>query len=1133
MAHRATELPGRSFEAAVAAAVAAFGLTVQPKLLAATSHREDQLRGPLEELLRKVGTSLRLEIIPVGEQELPDRSRPDYLIKASGVAVGHVEIKAPGRGSDPSQWPAKSHDRLQWERIKVLPNLLYTDGQQWALYHAGQRSGDIITLAGGDLLKAGPKLVPSDIRFAQMLHEFIHWEPAVPRSLRQLVRAVSGLCSLLRADVSDRLHKERRGETTEWFIRLASDWRRLLFPGASDETFADQYAQTVTFALLLARVEGIEFAGRSPTDIAKQLGKKHSLMGKALSLLTEDVTSELNYVLESMLRVIGVVDWSRLDDGTGDSYLYLYERFLEQYDPVLRRKTGSYYTPREVTSFMIRFTEQIVQRRLEIQKGYASEQVVIVDPAMGTGTFLLNIIDSVARSVSQDGKGNVPEQLRALTRRLIGFEKQTGPYAVAELRTYQALMNKYQTEPPTAGLRYYVTDTLDDPYQEPDSLGNTYEPIARSLRLASKVKREEPVMVVIGNPPYHEHARELGKWIVNGTQSSAIASMSHWLDDQAGSGQPITTDLPPLDAFIPPSVRASAGAHLKHLHNLYIYFWRWATWKVFEAHPRAPTGIVAFITTSAYLTGPGFVGMREYLRKTADEGWIIDLSPEGHQPKVSTRIFPEVQHPLCIGIFLRKSDQQHAGPAPIKYISVGGTRKEKFAQLKELDPDSDDWSACSTGWQDPFHPPPDVTWATFPGLRDVMHFASPGIKANRTWVRSPSEDILRDRWSRLVKADPLAQPKLFKESRDANLDSTPESITRPGSRLPPFRREPGLHPAIRKYAARSFDLQYIIADPRVLNDPRQDLWRIHGPRQLYITELHNQPLSSGPGITFAAFVPDMHHYKGNGGGRVFPLYQDAEGQLSNVSENLVTYLSQQFASSVTPEDFVAYLAGIIAHPGYTTYFEKSLKTPGVRFPLTASVQLWDEAVRLGREVIWLHTRGERFCDPASNRPSLPPRMSEGERPKLERSIAPSVDAMPESIFYDATTRILHVGVGEVQPVSPEVWAYNVNGMPVVRKWFSYRKKDPAGKRSSPLDDVNPEIWLPSYSTDLLDLLNVLGRLVALEPSQHDLLHLICAGQMLAVGTLSSAGALITLDNRYKRRKRYLPPFDQLSFDDLD
>src|SRR5699024_562251 len=99
------------------------------------------------------------------------------------------------------------------------------------------------------------------------------------------------------------------------------------------------------------------------------------------------------------------------------------------------------------------------------------------------------------------------------------------------------------------------------------------------------------------------------------------------------------------------------GKHERHLKNLYAYFWRWATWKVWESTPgpnSEEAGIVCFITTSGYIAGPGFKGMRQYLRKYASEGWIIDLTPEGQTPDVPTRIFPGVRQPLAIGMFIRK-----------------------------------------------------------------------------------------------------------------------------------------------------------------------------------------------------------------------------------------------------------------------------------------------------------------------------------------------------------------------------------------------------------------------------------------------------------------------------------------------
>ena len=140
------------------------------------------------------------------------------------------------------------------------------------------------------------------------------------------------------------------------------------------------------------------------------------------------------------------------------------------------------------------------------------------------------------------------------------------------------------------------------------------------------------------------------------------------------------------------------------LSNAYVYFWRWATWKVFDAHPEQPSGIVAFITPSSYTTGQGYAGMREYLRRTADEGWIIDLAPEGDRPDVNTRVFPGVQSPLCIGVFVRYGPGDPDHPAEIHHLSIGGHRTEKLARLEQLQLDDPDWMDCGTGWQERLTP---------------------------------------------------------------------------------------------------------------------------------------------------------------------------------------------------------------------------------------------------------------------------------------------------------------------------------------------------------------------------------------------------------------------------------------------
>jgi hypothetical protein len=1069
----------------VAAAVSRFGGEVGPKLRKRVGNPEEQLREPFSRLVREVGSILGVKVDTYGEVSLPTLGiRPDYVIDVAGARVGYVELKRPGRGV-PTVWSPDKREREQWAQLSLLPNVLYTDGEQWAVYRYGEIVGRVAKLSCA-LERAGTNLAPVDGQLARVLADFLLWKPDPPRTVNQLVRAVAKLCRLLRHEVSDTLIRERHGqEAKAVFTGLASDWRRLLFPGLPDEGFADAYAQTVTFALLLARLVGIVFDGKDLPEIARQLGKKHSLMGKALAVLTEDAVEGRSIVVPTLLRVIGAVDWESTGNGSSDSYLHLYEHFLAEYDEELRERSGSYYTPNEVVTFMVGFVEELLRTQMGKEWGLATEDVFVIDPAMGTGTFLLSVIDSVAGTIADaQGPGAVPAELRDLFKRLIGFEKQAGPYAVAELRIHQALKAEHGTEIPESEARLYLADTLDNPYDDLTTLSGM-EAIARSRREANKVKLSTPVLVVIGNPPYDAKAKNQGGWIEAGAPNDGRRAA-------------------PLAAF-----RAVGNGRYEYvLNDLYVYFWRWATWKVFDAHPHDPAGIVAFISPKSYTTGQGYAGMREYLRRTADEGWVIDVSPEGLRPDVPTRIFPGVQNPLCISIYLRRGAPDPAHPARVHYRTLGGHRDEKLRQLTAINPDDDGWETAADRWQAPFAPAASRVWDSYPALGDLLPWHAPGIKPNRTWVHAPDADVLKRRWNRLIAAPPPDKAQLFKVD-----DPRIESVVPPLPGYPPASRaissETGPCPSPARIAYRAFDRQWLIPDNRLLERSRPNLWRVRqAPGQVFTVEQHSKPLTGGPALVFAAYPPDMDHFQGSQGGRVLPLYRDAKGREPNITPGLLSELGRRLAvSTPSPEDLLAYTAAVTSHPSYTARFAQDLKTPGVRVPLTAVPELWAEAVAIGREVIWLHTYGREFTDPAAGRPTGAPRLPDGLRPLNTVPIPHSKDEMPEEITYDAGTRTLHVGSGQIRPVSEEVWRYQTSGMRIIKKWFDYRRRNPAGRRSSPLDCVNAECWTATFTRELLELLRVLTRCVELEPSQAELLDRICQDPLISTSDLTQAEVL--------------------------
>jgi hypothetical protein len=266
-------------------------------------------------------------------------------------------------------------------------------------------------------------------------------------------------------------------------------------------------------------------------------------------------------------------------------------------------------------------------------------------------------------------------------------------------------------------------------------------------------------------------------------------------------------------------------------------------------------------------------------------------------------------------------------------------------------------------------------------------------------------------------------------------------------------------------------------------------------------------------LTLTGLVPDLHHYNGRGG-RVFPLWRDRAATQPNIKPAFLTHLAKVYGQPVKAEDVIAYLAAIMAHPAFTRRFASDLVRPGLHVPLTADASLFAEAVTIGRQVVWLHCYGERFADPAADRPKQSPRLPKESAPTIPAggAIPSAPEPLPDTMDYDPATRRLKVGKGYVDNVTPEMWSYEVSGKQVLWQWFSYRRRDRSrpmigDKRPpSPLDLVQPEHWLPEYTTDLLDLLNVLGRLIALEPAQAGLLTRICASPLRGADELRDARA---------------------------
>jgi hypothetical protein len=564
-----------------------------------------------------------------------------------------------------------------------------------------------------------------------------------------------------------------------------------------------------------------------------------------------------------------------------------------------------------------------------------------------------------------------------------------------------------------------------------------------------------------------------------------------------------------------------------------VYFWRWATWKVYDHGPGSKSGIVCFITVAGFLNGPGFEKMRDYLRRTCDDIWVIDCSPEGHQPEVNTRIFQAVQQPVCIVLASRSSaTMDHDTPANVLFrVLPRATRDVKFEALAKLSLKDKDWTTCPSGWRAPFLPASVGAWATYPRLEDLFVYNGSGVMPGRTWIIAPDVGSLEMRWKKLIEAtseetEDLFHPHIRNGALGDKHSQKKVSVPLHGfpARSKAVADDTGACVPPTPYAFRSFDRQFILPDSRLINQPNPELWTIRSEEQIHITALSRTSPSCGPAVTLTDLVPDLDHYNGRGG-RVFPLWQDEKAAKDNFRPVLRSVLAKQYGHAVAPRDLFAYIAAVLAHPAFTAHFHKDLSTPGLHVPITSDSKMFAEAVELGRKVIWLYTFGERMADDKQGRPPGPPRLDSAKRPyvPIGGEIPSDKDSIPDSLEYDAGKHRLHVGLGYVDNVPPAVWSYEVSGKQVLVQWFSYRRKHRErpiiGDRRppSPLGDIQPDHWLPEYTTELINVLNVLGILVELEPKQAELLDKICAGPLISSDDLESAGAF-TLSPKPKKTK---------------
>ena len=437
-------------------------------------------------------------------------------------------------------------------------------------------------------------------------------------------------------------------------------------------------------------------------------------------------------------------------------------------------------------------------------------------------------------------------------------------------------------------------------------------------------------------------------------------------------------------------------------------------------------------------------------------------------------------------------------PAKVRYARIEGMRTEKLAELAAIDSFAKvKWKDCPDDWQASFRPAGEGAYFAWPLLTDLMPWQHSGAQFKRTWPIAPDAETLERRWRGLLGAEDRAEA--FRETGDRTVKGTYRIALTDRSDSTPISKLPNNTPLpeVRRYAYRSFDRHYIIADGRLMSRPRPDLWRVHGKQQVYLTTLLKDSLGRGPAATACALIPDLHHFSGRGAKDAIPLYLTLPtASQANITprpaRNPRHGIQAQSHTRIFPR---LPLRSVGAASLHYAQFEKELGTRKLCVPITKDAALFEKVRKAGARLLWLHTYGERFVPTEQTAGRVPP------------GAAKCVEAIPghaEEFIYNDSTQTLRISGGVFAPVAPEVYEFEVSGLKVVQSWLKYRMKKGAGRKSSPLDDIRPTRWTSQFTTELLELLWVLEETVKCYPEQKKLLEAVIASDCFQADEMPSS-----------------------------
>jgi len=822
---------------------------------------------------------------------------------------------------------------------------------------------------------------------------------------------------LVRGIVRDRLAELHREENPgHALLQVRREFRDVLYAhpeaggystGDFDELFSAAFAQTLAFGLLLVREGTGQLVGVTSWE---HMPEEHPLMRTALRVLSQpEVVHDVGIGFEVMCDTVDsfAPEILAVPESGRDPILYFYEDFLRTFDPAAREKYGVYYTPVEVVRYMTAALDRAVRANLGLD-GLRDSNLTILDPATGTGTFLLGIAERVrTQTETEAGAGMAALALQQLAGRMFGFELLVGPYAVAHYRLHHTLRR------PDGGgeapltlprLGVYLADTLAEPgaAAAAGSLGFVAQGIADERQEANRIKTRQPILAIIGNPPYRR--------LEEGENRTLVGD---WLDG-------VWNDLKE------PVRRAGHGNQLNTFPELSVAFWRWAIWKLFEAENAPRRGIVAFITNRKFLTGWPYAGLRSMMRRRFDRIEIIDLRGDlrrgGPAGVDGDQGVFNIQVGTAITLAIADGTKAQGAAAEVYYQDTWTeglfSQRAKFDWLVDRAETGTPPNpvVVDRGLLDDLRPEPfqNGEWVS---LASCFVFRVSGLQTKRdSLVYDPSSSRLRERIGEFLVAEEPRAREMFHDTRDRKWVAA--------KAIPLDRAD------IVQIIYRPLDQRYLYNHRAYGDFLRPDLQLVWGRSNIC---LYAMPVGTGagPAVWCHGLLPDYHSFRGSYGGYAFPLYdRRPDVNAPNLSSALVDSLGTAYGEPVDAEDVFDAILCLLSATSYTRRFAEDLEDVFPHVPFPARFPVFANAVRIGREIRLVETfsreLGAAYRLPSFARVETQP-----------QGVVSTVD------YADGAIILCADGSGRVTGIPQQVWDFSISRYPVLPRWIEGRRGLPA------------------------------------------------------------------------------------------